>query len=481
MNTVSCRLILVALCLGSFGGVTGFSAEPGWQQTHDQLVARLRAPAKMETMFGPAYEPLYHAALGWYENWGGRNSDPVDGWMVSPETYASELADALEHGRNFFAEYPGALLPLSFQAALPGGKTVNANYWLSIPEGFGASGRKFPLVISLPGSGWLAHKISFVRKGKTDARVFEVTPVNEKGPWQLDFLNAYLDELLRILPVDPDHVYVQGHSLGAMATWEWAMRNPERFAAISPRSGTGEPYRATRIKNIPAWVIHGERDDVVLSGFSDQMVTALQSCGGSVKYSVLKGVEHNMPSDLDEGMVKDWYLQQTRRVQPAAPDPRDALGISVAGFSDWQIVSLPQGPFWRSSDFEFSEKGQSDPSIRAVEKVLFDRAHAMGELVDEPVRQRITVSMRSMSLWLACPKTLRPLPRDNPSTVTVEPRKAVRFYFLGGSEQALAHVREMTPLIRAASHVVSDIVWITPLSKWWDSASGVGECSIELQ
>ena len=46
---------------------------------------------------------------------------------------------------------------------------------------------------------------------------------------------AYLDELCRMFPIDQDHVYVEGHSMGGIATWEWAMGNPERFAAISPR------------------------------------------------------------------------------------------------------------------------------------------------------------------------------------------------------------------------------------------------------
>ena len=68
---------------------------PAWQGTHDQLVARLRSLAPKEGIFGPAYAPLYRAALPWYERWGGRNPNPVDDFMVSPEVYAGELASAL--------------------------------------------------------------------------------------------------------------------------------------------------------------------------------------------------------------------------------------------------------------------------------------------------------------------------------------------------------------------------------------------------
>lgn len=169
--------------------------------------------------------------------------------MVPPEQYATELADALEHGRNFFAENPEALLPLAFEMPLPGGGAMKVNYWIILPAEFAEKGRLFPLIIGLHGSGWLGHKISFVRqarKAASAARAIEVTPINEGGPWQISFLNAYLDQLIETLPVDADRVYVEGHSLGAMATWEWALDNPERFAAISPRAGVGEPFLAAR-------------------------------------------------------------------------------------------------------------------------------------------------------------------------------------------------------------------------------------------
>ena len=44
--------------------------------------------------------------------------------MVSPEQYATELADAFEHGRNYIAENPGSQWPLMFEKTLAGG-----NWW----------------------------------------------------------------------------------------------------------------------------------------------------------------------------------------------------------------------------------------------------------------------------------------------------------------------------------------------------------------
>lgn len=457
------------------------AAEPsaGWQTRHDQLVARLRALATSEGHWGPAWQPVYRAALPWYERWGGNPQHAVDDWMSPPETYAGELADALEHGRNFFAENPGALIPLAFSSTLPDGRTVEANYWLTLPTGFGEDGRKFPLVVGLHGSGWLGHKISFVRqarKSPAGGRAFTVTPIDEAGPWQIDFLNAYLDELLRILPVDADRVYVEGHSLGAMAAWEWALSNPERIAAISPRSGRGEPYRAARLKNVPAWVIHGAEDESVFTGFADQMVTALEACGGRVRYSVLPNVEHNMPDDLDQEQVMDWYLRQTRSHEPVPPDPRDQLGLGADGFSPWEIVGEPAATGWKSEPVSMADY----PAFLRAGRSLFDRVHARGERVDAQIAMQLDPKTSNVRIWLPVPRALRTKVASDPAAETLPAAKYVRFHFRGMTADGLAHLAKVSAEVTAAGHSVHDDVWITPLSLWFETPSCIAEYRVQI-
>jgi len=463
------------------GATACFGDAPSWQARHDQLVARLRALAGREDAFGPAYRPLYRAALPWYEQWGGRTPHAVDDGMVPPDDYAAELADAMEHGRNFLAENSQALLPLVFEARLPGGKTVRANYWLALPAGFPEAGRVFPLVIGLHGSGWLGHPLSFVRAPRRPVagrRTFEVTPINEAGPWQIDFLNAFLDELLKTLPVDRDRVYVEGHSLGAMATWEWALDNPERFAAISPRAGRGEPFRAGRLKNLPAWVIHGADDDVVPTGFSDQMVTALEACGGRVRYTVLRGVPHNMPPDLDEQQVVDWYFQQTRSPLAAAADPRDGLGITPAGFSPWAVIAVPERRCWKSDPAAATDNAGM---LRAAQ-FLFQQVHDRGELADAPLELERDLAAGSVRLWLAVPRPLRLNPPAGAAEVSVPAAIYVRFYFRGTTADALAHLAVVAREAEAAGHhLATGTVWITPLTLWPDAATTIAEYRMAIR
>ena len=457
------------------------AAPPDWQSRHDVLVARLRACAEKADAFGPAWLPVYQAALPWYEQWGGRESHTVDDWMMPPDDYATELADALEQGRNYFADNPGALIPLVFNAPLPGGRAAKTNYWLQLPAGFPTPGRTFPLVIGLHGSGWLGHAISFVRTTHHPSpapRTFSVTPIDAAGPWQIDFLNAFLDRLLASLPVDPDRVYVEGHSLGGMAAWEWALANPERFAAISPRAGIGEPFRAARLKYVPAWVIHGARDDVVPVGFADQMVAALQACGASVRYSVLPGVEHNMPDDLDEEQVVDWYLRQSRSHQPPPPDPRDALGLTPDGFSPWSIVADPGGRYWNSAPLDPANL----EARRQAALALFQKARAHGALVDAPLIIEQELGSPTARLWLAVSPTLRAGAVPEAGAAALPSARYLRFYFRGTTARALDHLERISPDAEAAGHHrVPGTVWITPLSLWPDAPSYIAEYRIRLQ
>jgi pimeloyl-ACP methyl ester carboxylesterase len=467
-------IILFSACL------TGRAASDA-PPTYAQLVERFRALQSKEAAFGPVYQPLYHAAIKWYIDWGNHTNDPADAWFVAPNVYAAEFADAVEHGTNFIAEHLGGGIPLAFEAKLPDGTLYKANYQLSFPAGFPEPGKKFPLIIGLHGSGWLGHKISYVRGGPASgARAFGVTPIDQRGPWRLDFLNAYLDELLRILPVNPDQVYVEGHSLGAMATWDWAMNNPERFAAISPRDGSGSAFRAARLKNVPVWVVHGGADDTILPGYADQMVTALQAVGATVKYSLLKDAPHNLPPDFNEQAVVTWYLGKTRSHDPVPPDPLDALSIGTNGISDTAIITLPAQWFWKSETAPLPTARDRRFSDNSREKVLFKKIEDQGALVDSPIRQEIDPAKHLTTLWLAVPDSIHGVVSDDASIVKLPERTVARFYCRGDSRTAIAHMTDASAKLKSEGKTVADTVWLTTLTPDRRGSNNISECWIEL-
>jgi hypothetical protein len=251
-----------------------------------------------------------------------------------------------------------------------------------------------------------------------------------------------------------------------MATWEWALDNPERFAAISPRAAIGEPYRAQRLKYVPAWVIHGENDNVIPNGYADEMVTAMQSQGAGVRLSIIKGGEHNMPNDLDQGQVMDWYLRQTRSHLPPPADPRDGLHLNASGFSPWEIITVPGCPSWKSQPSDLS-KGEA---FRAVSATLFQKAHDRGELVDSPIRRELDTKTNLTTLWLAVPKSLHTAGLADPSVVDFPPTQVLRFYFRGETQKALDHLQAVRAEAEAGGHALSGRIWITSLSVWWQES-----------
>ena len=54
-----------------------------------------------------------------------------------------------------------------------------------------------------------------------------------------------------------------GLSMGGYGTWSLAAAHPEKFAAIAPLCGGGNPVDAAKLVKIPTWVFHGAKDNTV--------------------------------------------------------------------------------------------------------------------------------------------------------------------------------------------------------------------------
>ncbi|WP_311774200.1 MULTISPECIES: dienelactone hydrolase family protein [unclassified Nostoc] len=87
-------------------------------------------------------------------------------------------------------------------------------------------------------------------------------------------------------PVDLDRVHLTDLSMGGYGTWHLAAAQPERFAAIAPICGGGEPAQVHKLKNLPVWAFHGAKDNVVPLSESKIMVSALKTRDGNVKFTV---------------------------------------------------------------------------------------------------------------------------------------------------------------------------------------------------
>jgi len=105
--------------------------------------------------------------------------------------------------------------------------------------------------------------------------------------------------------IDPDRIYLMGHSMGGIGTWTLGSKHPEIWAALAPISGVADPRTVEAMKHIPEIVVHGDADTTVPVGGSRAMVAEMKRLGTEVKYIEVPGGSHtnvpgpNMPAIFD--------------------------------------------------------------------------------------------------------------------------------------------------------------------------------------
>ncbi|MBI3469587.1 MAG: prolyl oligopeptidase family serine peptidase, partial [Planctomycetes bacterium] len=145
---------------------------------------------------------------------------------------------------------------------------VRLNYLLYLPEGYGKGDKAWPLLLFLHGAGESGNDLKQVKRHGPPKLVetgnelsfIVVSPQSPGRGWDVQALNALLDDVVAKHKVDQNRIYVTGLSMGGFGTWSLAAAYPERFAAIVPICGGGDPASAKRLKDLPIWVFHGAKD-----------------------------------------------------------------------------------------------------------------------------------------------------------------------------------------------------------------------------
>lgn len=141
----------------------------------------------------------------------------------------------------------------------------------------------------------------------------EGDPLAEPPAADLAAVVTVIEQLLADEPIDPDRIYLTGLSMGGFGSWDLAARMPERFAALLPICGGGDPRLAKRYLGLPIWCFHGGADPVVRPELSRRMIEAIEAAGGSPIYTEYPAVGHDSwtPAYLCPGTI-DWLFEQSR-------------------------------------------------------------------------------------------------------------------------------------------------------------------------
>ncbi len=197
-------------------------------------------------------------------------------------------------------------------------------YLLYLPVDHTWAGKAFPFIYFLHGAGERGNDPKILKR-QALPKIVETIPgfrfivVSPQCPaysgWSMAFLTALLDEIVPQLRVDTDRIYLTGISMGGYATWSLASLQPDRFAAVAPVCGGGDPSRAHRLKDLPIWAFHGALDDIVPPGESQTMVDAVREAGGTeVRFTVYPEAGHDSwTPTYNNPELYDWFLAHKRK------------------------------------------------------------------------------------------------------------------------------------------------------------------------
>lgn len=192
-------------------------------------------------------------------------------------------------------------------------------YLLFLPEDYSHCGKKWPLILYLHGASLRGSAIDKVKRYGLPKKVekegdFPFIVLSPQCPanksWrEVNGLQNLLDEVIAQYAVDSRRVYLTGVSLGGTETWRLAATYPERFAAIAPVCGYGDPQTGFRLTGLPAWVFHGAQDRVVPLSISEEMVKAIRKGGGKVKFTVFPEAGHSIVEEVYyQPELYEWFL-----------------------------------------------------------------------------------------------------------------------------------------------------------------------------
>jgi predicted peptidase len=163
--------------------------------------------------------------------------------------------------------------------------------------------QKFPCFVVAPqcreNHWWTAR-----RRGGSEGR-------DELGDMEQMALQCVAD-VEKEFPVDKNRLYLTGLSMGGYGSWDLAVRQPDRWAAVVPICGGGNPEQAEKLVHVPIWAVHGDADPAVPVEESRKMIAAIKAAGGHPKYTEYPGVAHDSWTQAyaDTNGVIPWMFEQ---------------------------------------------------------------------------------------------------------------------------------------------------------------------------
>jgi predicted peptidase len=198
------------------------------------------------------------------------------------------------------------------------------NYLIYLPAAYKSDDRTWPLLVFLHGAGQRGECLqdvsacgppNLVAHGRNLPLVIVSPQCPRNRHWEPQRLAALVEQLTNEFRIDEDRVYLTGYSMGGFGTWATAIEAPQRFAAIAPVCGGGNPREAANLSGMSIWAFHGADDDVVPLNSTREMVDAVTSAGGHPRFTIYPNEDHGICSKVYQSPeFFSWLLSQRRSI-----------------------------------------------------------------------------------------------------------------------------------------------------------------------
>ncbi|MCW2543018.1 MAG: putative esterase [Frankiales bacterium] len=354
----------------------------------------------------------------------------------------------------------GALpLPATPQPPIPI-PDVNVNYYydgalqdyaMHVPASYDGS-RRTPLVVYLHGITGLPEEPFRNPTGLVDAidkRGWLLASALGRGdhfyqggtPGDADVMEVIAD-VSRRYRVDPDRIYLMGHSMGGYGTNNVAMHHPDVFAAVAPAEGTGSPELHRNLRNTPWFMMTAEEDLDLMAANAKALYASLSADGYDatlLDYS-LKTHEYSSIYDTLPRLL-GFFASHTRATRPAVvswtrPVGQDRPGLHEKYDGAWWLRDVQPAP------------GVSLPTVTVESLALAHAAPAAGTTSDQMVDEGGPTGRTGARLLQTVPSRARAALQPNTLRVTAEGARSARVLL---ADAGLLH-RPQLVIRSSASH-----------------------------
>lgn len=201
-------------------------------------------------------------------------------------------------------------------------RSVTMNFYLYTPKLVEDS---YPLVVFLHGGGESGDRIELVKnhgfpklisQGK-EYPFYMFAPQNPHGIgfWDDWLIDQMVDDLVDSLNIDTSRIYLVGLSRGGYGVWQLALNHPEKYAAMISICAASIPViYVNRLSEMPVWLFHGGKDDVVPVEQSIDAYERMKPNNPLVKLTIYPEANHDSWSETFENDdVIAWLLSQGRK------------------------------------------------------------------------------------------------------------------------------------------------------------------------